>query len=102
MLYISLKISGEISEQKQVIPVQKDFSMANEFSDKQERYLWEQESSFPDVSAMERCLCARALGQSDPTLWPVVFDPYHQFEAYVRALSRSQGDNSEEGGVYAP
>lgn len=91
---------GTYAGQKQVVRVQKDFSMATHFSDREERSLWEQESSFPDETIMERCLCTRALGNLDSSPWPVVFDPYHQFEAYLRALSKYQMEKSMGEGAH--
>ena len=80
-----------------MVKVQKDFSLAYHFSDQDERYLWEQESSFPDSTIMDRTLCARIFNQSISSAWPLIFDPYRQFESYLRALTIQEEVNKADG-----
>ena len=83
-----------------MVMVQKDFSLAYHFSDEKERYLWQQESSFPDDTILDRSLCARIFNQCMSPTWPLIFDPYRQFESYLRALNMQQRNSLE--GMYFP
>lgn len=100
MPYMSLQSYGAFFGLKQVVLVQRDFSVANHFSNRHERSLWEQDRSFPDDIIKERCLCTRALGHLGSSSWPLVFDPYRQFELYLRALNKSQKVDSEREGAH--
>jgi len=88
---------GSYSGQKCVVKVQNDFSLAYHFSGQDERYLWEQESSFPDSTIMDRTLCARIFNQCISSAWPLIFDPYRQFESYLQTLTSQQESNKAEG-----
>lgn len=98
-------LKGHGAGQRQVVRIQKDFSLTTHLSDKEERSIWQQESAFPDGSIMERCLSSRAFCSFSTTSWPLLFDPYAQFEAYLRMLqvlcltNRSQSSSSSESGV---
>lgn len=64
--------------------MQKDFSLAAFLSEKEERSMWNQESTFPDESILDRYLSSRALCVLGTAAWPLVFDPYDQLEKYLR------------------
>ncbi len=70
--------------------IQKNVSLASYLSGKDELSTWQQESTFPDETILERCLSSRAFCTFGSSSWPLVFDPYNQFETYLRALERSE------------
>ncbi len=74
--------------QQQVVRIQKDFTVAAHFSEKAERSLWEQESTFPDQILLDRCLCTRFYCRAGSCSWPLVFDQYSQFKGYLEALEK--------------
>ena len=67
-----------------MVRIQKDFSLADCLSEKEERSVWNQESTFPDESILDRYLSSRALCSLGSVAWPLVFDPYDQLEKYLR------------------
>ena len=75
------------SSQQQVVRIQKDFSVSDHLSEKEEQSFWKQESIFPDQTSMERCLAARSTCTNGDAQWPFIFDPHQQFEKYLSALN---------------
>lgn len=78
-----------------MVKVQKEFSLTYHLSNENERYQWEQENSFPDATILDRSLCARVFSEYTSSGWPLVFDPYRQFDGYVRAFNLSQKNQAK-------
>ena len=85
-----------------MVQVEKDFSLSDYLSDKAEQTKWLLEGTFQDGTIMDRCLSSRAVCTFSSALWPIVFDPFNQFEAYLRALEKSKEEKPAVTSMFSP
>lgn len=76
--------------QQQVVRIERNFVVQNVLSDREERFLWQQEATFPDEVTLERCLAARTSCRDGSHQWPLVADPHEQFWKYLRAIEHKE------------